>query len=149
MIIDRLLDLSVYYYIKNVFVDAPFISVTDGFPEEGLTIPTVAVEMDNIDTYNAELGNRVRGKVRTWYIDIYAADKAQRDEYACRLMSELENSIPVYNYDEGFPPSSTPSRIGSIVPENLRLQIIKVLPDLTEKMYYRSLVVLTGEYDPS
>jgi len=149
MIIDRKLDLSVYYSIVDTFSSAPFINVTDGFPEEGLTIPTIAVEIGDIDTYPSELGNRVRGKIRTWYIDIFAADKAQRDEYAYKLMSALESNIPVYDYDEGFPPSSAPSRIGSIVTDDIRLQIIKVLPELTEKMYYRSLVVFTGEYDPS
>lgn len=149
MIIDRKLDLSVYYYVSDLFADAPFVNVTDGFPEEGLVIPTIAVEIGEIDTYPAELGNKVRGKIRTWYIDVFAADKAQRDEYAYRLMSAFETNIPVYDYDEGFPPSSTPSRIGCIYTDDIKLQIIKVLPELTEKMYYRSLVVFTGEYDPS
>ena len=149
MDINRKLDLSIYYFVSDAFSDAPFVHVTDGFPEEGLTIPTIAVEADNISTYVAELGNRVRGKIRTWYADIYAADKAQRDEYAYRLLSAFESNIPVYDYDEGFPPSSTPSRIGSIITDDIRLQIIKVLPELTENMYYRSVVMVTGEYDPS
>ena len=147
MIIDRKLDLSVYYYIKNQFASAPFITVVDGFPETPLTPPTIAVELDSITTYPFELGNRVRGKVRTWYIDIYAKDKSQRDEYAYKVMSALEESIPVYNYDEGFPPSSSPSQIGGILTEDINLQIIKVLPELTELMYYRAIVTFTGEYN--
>jgi hypothetical protein len=149
MIIDRLLDLSVLYYVKSVFVASPFIHVEDGYPETAFTLPTIAVEISDIDTIPSELGDRVRRKMRTWYIDVFANDKAQRDEYAYKLMSAFEQPIPVYNYDEGFPPTSSPSQIGCISTDDIKLQIIKVLPELTEKMYYRSLVIFTGEYSPA
>jgi hypothetical protein len=64
-------------------------------------------------------------------------------------MGALESDVPVYNYDEGFPPSSTPSRIGCLKTDDIKMQIIKVLPELTEKMYYRSVIIFTGEYYPS
>lgn len=149
MILDRKLDLSVYYYIVNTFSDAPFIKILDGFPDQLLEVPCIAVELDNIETNPSELGNRHRNRVRTWYIDIFAADKAQRDEYAYRLMDYLENDVPVYNYDEGFPPSSSPSRIGCLKTDDIRMQIIKVIPELTEKMYHRSVIFFTGEYYPA
>lgn len=147
--IDRSLDLSVFFFTKNLFADAPFINVTEGFPDTELTIPTIAVELDNITTQPFEMGDRSSLKLRTWFIDVFAADKAQRDEYAYRLLNALENTIPVYNYDEGFPPSSTPSRIGCLITDDIRLQIIKVLPELTERMYYRSTVMFVGEYNPA
>lgn len=146
MNLKRKADLSVYYFVKNLFASYPFIRVTDGFPEDSLTLPTIAVELDSIDTYDFELGNKEKAFIATWYIDVFAQDKSQRDEYAYLLMSALESSIPVYDYDEGFPPSSTPSKIGCLYTDNIKMQIIKVLPELTEKMYYRSLVIFTGEY---
>jgi hypothetical protein len=149
MITDRLIDLSLYYFVENVFIGSPFIKIREGFPEDLLTVPCIAIELDEIATYPSELGNRIRGRIRTWYIDIFAADKAQRDEYAYRLMGALESDVPVYNYDEGFPPSSTPSRIGCLKTDDIKMQIIKVLPELTEKMYYRSVIIFTGEYYPS
>jgi len=147
MDIGRKLDLSVYYYIKDVFSDAPFINVVDGFPETEFNLPTIAVELDNIDTYVLELGNHERGKIRTWFIDVFAKDKSQRDEYAYRLISRLEDNIPVYNYDEGFPPSSTPSLLGAISTDRINMQIVKVIPDLTDMLYYRAVVTFTGEYN--
>lgn len=147
MYLETLQDLSVYYCVKEMFSDAPFINVTNAFDSEDLVIPTIAVENDLIDTYYKELGNRSFGKIRTWYIDIFAANKSQRDEYAYRILHDLEEKISVYNYDEGFPPSVTPTRLGVLDPESVQLKIVKVLPELTELMYYRSVVTFTAVYN--
>lgn len=143
----KLQDLSVYYYIKNLFTDASFVNVTNAFEPEDLVIPTIAVENDEITTYSLELGNRSFGKIRTWYIDIYAINRGQRDEFAYRILQEVENKIPVYNYDQGFPPDVTPSKLGVLDPESVQLKIVKVLPELTELMYYRSVVTFTAVYE--
>jgi len=147
MYIEKKQDLSVYYFIKTLFADAPFINVTNAFEPENLTIPTVAVENDEINTYNQELGNRSFGKIRTWYIDVFAANRSQRDEYAYRILHAVEEKIPVYDYDQGFPPDVTPTKLGVIDPESVQLTIVKVLPELTELMYYRSVVTFTAVYN--
>lgn len=144
MYTERKQDLSVLSFLKTLYADAPFINVVDGFPEEEFVLPTVALELDTIDTYNLEMGSRAFGKIRTWYIDVYATTKAQRDEIAYRLLYALENKITVFDYDQGF---DNPPVLGALDPENVQLRIIKVLPDLTELMYYRAVVQFTAVYE--
>lgn len=139
-------DLSVYYWLVGLFSDAPFVKVVDGFPEDEFTIPTIALELEDIDTYRLELGSREFGKIRRWYIDIFAMSKSQRDEFAFRILHALDEKIPVYDYDLGFPPTVVP-KIGVIDPQEVSVKIIKVLPELTESMYYRSVVYLTALYE--
>jgi len=143
---ERKEDLSVYYWAVDTFSDAPFINIEDGFPDTDLTIPTVSVDVKTIDTIPGELGNRKRIKLRIWYIDIFAADKSQRDEYAYRVLNELESNVPVYDYDEGFPPNVSPSQIGCLIPQHIKLDIIKVMPELVDKLYYRSTVSFMAIY---
>lgn len=143
---ERLEDLSVYYWAIDIFSDAPFINIEDAFPVGDLTIPTVSVDVDTIDTAPGELGNRKRIKFRVWYVDVFAADKSQRDEYAYRVLNKLESNIPVYDYDEGFPPSVSPSQIGCLIPQSIKLEIIKIRPELVDKLYYRSTISFMAIY---
>jgi len=142
---ERKQDLSVYYWAVDLFSDATFITVTDGFPISDLVLPTIAVETDTIDSVPFQLGTRVRNKIRRWYIDVFADNKSQRDEYSYRIINTLEDPIPVYDYDEGFPPP-TPTQIGYLSIDDINMRIIKVLPELSEKLYYRSVVSFSTEY---
>jgi hypothetical protein len=146
MFIERKQDMSVITWLKTLFVAAPFVAIRDGFPEEELTLPTIAVETDTLELTPFELGDRNRLESRAWYVDIFAANKAQRDEFGYKIMHELENPIPVYDYDEGFPVGSNPTQIGTLLPQMIQMRIIKVLPELTEALYYRSAVIFTTEY---
>ena len=92
------------------------------------------------------MGSRTRIHPRVFYVDVFAADKAQRDEYSYKLVDELENNIPVYNYDEGFPPTVIPSQIGALDIDEIVVKIIKIIPGLTEKMYYRAVVQFSALY---
>lgn len=140
-------DRSVYYWLKGLFEEYPFVNVVDGFPDEILKLPTVSVEIDVIDSYPFELGNRHLAKTRIWYVDVFASNKGQRNEFAYRVLNELEDTIPVYNYDEGFPPEANPSKLGGLIPSDIRLEIIKVLPELVDTLYYRATVTFTATYD--
>lgn len=144
MIRERKEDLSVYYWLKDLF---PTFTIVDGFPVENLKIPTISVEVDTIDSEPFELGNRHRQKFRVWYIDVFAATKSQRDEVAYKILEELENPIQVYDYDEGFPPSVSPSNIGGLIPQDIRLEIKRVLPELVDLLYYRSTVTFSAVYN--
>lgn len=146
MYIELKQDLSVLQFLRTLFSDAPFIKVVDGFPEEEFDIPTVALETDSITAENFEMGNREFAKQRYWYIDVYAVSKAQRDEIAYRIIHALEEKIPVYDFDQGFPPTVIP-RLGVLDPDNVQLKVIKILPELTELMYYRSVVNFTTFYE--
>jgi len=148
MYIERKVDLSVYYFIKDLFSIYPFVTIKDGFPDEDLVIPTVSIDLQVIDPVPAELGNRHGKKTFMFFIDIFAISKAQRDEFAYKIMYELENSVPVYDYDEGFPPTVSPTKLGSLVPTDLRMEIIRIIPEIVvDKLYYRSMITFVAEYN--
>ncbi len=146
MLLERKQDLSVYYWLVDQFSDADFINIEDGFPSTNLDLPTIALEVDTIDSVPFQLGTRVRKKFRRWYIDVFADNKSQRDEYAYRLINSLESTIAVYDYDEGFPPDVSPTQLGYLDVDDINLRIIKVMPELTEKLYYRSVVTFSAVY---
>lgn len=147
MYLERKQDLSLYHYVKELFTDIETISVVDGFPEIGLTIPCIAVDIDEITTEKVELGNQDRMEYRTWFIDVFAITKTQRNEFGYRLINSLEECIPVYDYDEGFPPEYEPTKLGCLLPDEVSLRIIPVFPELVEKMYYRAKIRFTARYD--
>ena len=57
-------DLSVIYWLKNHF-DPLSIGIVDGFPEEAFTVPSIAVEWDDIDSYLIQMGSTTRGYIRS------------------------------------------------------------------------------------
>jgi len=122
--------------------------VEDGFPEKLLAIPTISAEWEDIVGYPLEVGNRKVLKERTWYIDIFAKNKSQRDEFAYQIFNALDDGVPVYDYNEGFPENGvTPSRLGSLIPITRRIKNIEVNADLTDELYYRAAVIFEAVYD--
>ena len=138
MYIERSEDLSFYRWLVDLFADAPFIKIVDGFPEELLELPTISIESVEITVSESELGNRTPIKERTYAINIFGKDKAQRDEYAYRIFNALENSIDIYDYSN----YSSPIKVDCYDILDKRLQNMKVLPNLSEKLYYRAYIVL-------
>lgn len=140
MYLGRKQDLSVIYWLKDKFENTG-VEIVDGFPEEILYIPIIAVEWDKIDTYEYQMGSRDRFHVRSWYLDVYAKTITQRDEIIFRLLEEIENQIDVNNYDEGFPPDVEPTKIGVLRIMTLKAKNIQVLPRLKdERLHYRAVV---------
>lgn len=136
-------DFSMYYFLVNLFSSTPFINVRDGFPVENLVIPTVSVDSDSISPYNFEQGNRKRVSSRIWFIDVFAVNKGQRDELTYQIMRALESPIPVYDYSVGFPPAVAP-QIGSIDIDEVNVKIVKIFPELVDKLYYRANIEVTA-----
>ena len=112
----------------------------DDFPTTSLVIPTVSLVGDTLERLPFELGNRTGKEPRVWYIDVFGKNKAQRDDYGYRILNNIEDGIPVYNYDEGFPPDVSPTQLGILVPQSIRMKIIRVIPELVEKLYWRSTI---------
>ncbi len=142
---ERLKDLSIYYWLVNLFSDSPFIKVEDGFPISEIVLPTVAVEYKTIILDPHELGNSENTFRRSWYIEVIAKTKSQRDEIAFKIARELQHNIPVYNYNEGFPPEVTPTQIGCLIVRNIVVEPIRISPQLTQKLYYRATVSFEAE----
>lgn len=146
MLQERLEDLSIYYWVKSNFPD--FVNVVDGFPLSDLVLPTISVEWEDLVGENFELGNRVDLKTRTWYIDVFAKNKSQRDEFVYQLYNDLNNGISVYNYNEGFPEQGiTPSKIGQLLPKTRQLRNIHVDDSSVEELYYRAVCIFTAVYE--
>jgi hypothetical protein len=128
-----------------VFSSTPLVNIVDGFPEGDLVLPTIAVEAGKIDVVEYEMGNRDGLRVRRWYIDIYAINKSQRDEFGYKLLSELKEGIPVYNYDEGFPPSVSPSKIGTLTVLSKSYDPIRIDAKVVQSLYYRASISMVAQ----
>ena len=144
---ERKEDLSLYYWLKNLFLTTSYITIVDGFPTDNLVLPTISVDAVSIDPRPHELGNRTRVNTRVWRIDVFAKNKSQRDEIGYKILNGLIDPIPVYDYDEGFPPDVSPTQIGTLFIGDRRMEIIRVLPELVETLYYRATITFVAELD--
>lgn len=153
----RKADLSVYYYVKD-YLDVQtnsLVTILDGYPvgydarpEGQLSLPTVAVERRPIIIPPYQLGGPSPTANYNYSLDIFAKNKAQRDDLAYLLQARLDDcDIPVNDYDEGFPPAVTPTQLGAlIVMGNIENQVIYTFPDITPLLYWRAMVSFAAYY---
>jgi len=148
MQIERLQDLSMYYYIRQIMDDigASFVNVVDDYPDENLTLPTISIVGSDITTRPFELGNRKGHDVRIWFIEIFATNKSQRDDYAYLIKNKLMLGVPVYDYNEGFPPP-TPTQLGSMSCDEISTKPIKVFAELVSTVYWRRQIKVIAYYN--
>lgn len=141
-------DLSVYFWLKDKFQAYPIVTIVDAYPDaENLTLPTISVEAEDVTSYELELGNRKEVKVRKYVFDIFALTKQQKDEFAYKIFNDLDDPIPVYDYDQGFPPNVSPTKLGSLIRRQRNIRYVRVYSELVEKMLYRAIVILIAEFD--
>lgn len=146
MDIERKKDRSIYYWLKDtVFSDSAFIKIVDAYDTDEATVPSIAVRPDIIDAEPVQMGDRRQYNIRIWYLDIYAVNKDQRADIAYRILREVDNGIPILDFDEGFPPDVTPSTIGAIRVDQKRFTPVDVNPELVEKMYWRGSITIVEE----
>lgn len=137
-------DRSIYYWLEDTLPNN--VTIVDGFPNgQDLVLPTVSVERMPTRGVPFELGGSDMNNT-TWRIDVFAENKAQRDGYAYRIFYEAENNIPVYDYDEGFPPSVSPTQIGVLKCYSREMTPIHVFEELVKKLYWRSAVNFWTRY---
>lgn len=148
MLIYRLEDLSMYYFIKDLYSSDGFITIVTEFPKQVLQVPTISVVNGKLKEERFELGNRDSGlRTRLWYIDIFAKNLSQRDDFAYRILDQSDDGISVYDYNEGFPPSASPTQINSMSTISKVYQPIDVIPTQNEVLYYRGQVILITQND--
>jgi len=140
--IERKIDLSIFYYVKSKLPS--FVTVLDAFPTNAngndpqLTLPTVSIDSIDLTGISLELGSTDITQ-RFWAIDVFAKNKSQRDDFAylfSRLL--LNESIPVFDYDQGFPPDFNPPQIGYLTPSSIDMKPVYVFRDLVQDLYWRS-----------
>jgi hypothetical protein len=148
MLIYRLEDLSVNYFITNMFSGAEFITIVNEFPKEILQVPTISVVGGKLKEERFEQGNRDSGlRIRIWFINIFAKNISQRDDFAYKILDETDNGITVYDYNEGFPPDASPSIVNHLDVISKTYEPIPVIPTVNEKLYYRGQVILITKND--
>jgi hypothetical protein len=148
MTIYRLEDLSMNYWVRGIFL--PYnaqITYTDEFPEQVLTIPTVSIANGKISEEEFELGDSDGIRIRRWFIDIFAVNKSQRDDFGYLLLSECKKGINVLDYNEGFPPDASPTVINHLDVISRTYEPIDVIRQLNEKLYYRGQLILITKND--
>lgn len=123
-----------------------FVTVVDGYPDGILELPTVSIEWKRITNETYQMGDRSGNYLRSWFIDVFAKNKSQLDDFTYIILEAMENTIPVYDYDEGFPPDVTPTQIGYMGVTESRIEKVRVMPELVEKLHQRSQVIFTTEY---
>lgn len=149
MYLERKKDQSIYYWLVSLFSDASFVTIQDEYNSAALTLPAVAIRTGVLNARPLELGNRVQENYRVWYIDIFAKNVSQRNDFAYRILDAVDTGIPVFDYDEGFPPTVSPTQIGAIVVLEKKHTPIDVITELPENMYWRGQITLFTEYSPN
>jgi hypothetical protein len=153
MLIYRNEDLSMFYFIKNMFSDTSYIEIVDSFPADEfgapapLTIPTISIDAGKLKEELFELGDRDKVRIRTWYIDIFAKNKSQRDDFGYRILDQTKNGININDYNQGFPPTVTPSKIGHMDVLSISYEPVPVMLDKSELLYFRGQVILVTQND--
>lgn len=140
---DRLEEYSITYWLKDLFSAYPQVKIVNDYPNESLELPTVSIYGGDIHFKTYQLGSRGNNSENTWYVDVFASNKAQRDDFASYITHALENKIPVYDYNEGFPPSASPTLLYSLDILDMVARPIRIFPELVEKLYYRTTIIFT------
>jgi len=146
MLLERKEDLAVTFLVTNLFTDVTGLKIVDGYPVDSLVVPSIAIEAGKIRLENFEIGNRGSRRYRKWIIEVYAKNKSQRDEYGYRILNGFDNGIAVYNYDLGFPPTVVP-QLEHLDVVQKEMDIIRIMPELVDKMYYRATITISAVND--
>jgi|GEM_PF-3245449 len=144
-------DFSVYFFIKNLLGDK-VKRVTDSYPyteieKDRLEVPSVSIEHANTVDHGGELGSSWFR--RTWSIDIFAANDAQRDELSDIIFKELDKSIPIRDYSSGFREdgkslAGTDLRIIEwAIVEDRSMRPSYAFPSLSEKKFWRMTITFS------
>lgn len=142
--IERLQDQSCFYWLKSTVPSGVFI--VDAFPtnvnstDTPLMLPTVSIEASRMLGVPFELGNYQPNEERLWTIDIFAKNKTQRDDLSYLIFNELSKNIPVFDYNEGFPPSISPTQLGALDVSDIETEPIYVFKDLVKDLYWRTQI---------
>jgi len=148
MLVERLQDISVVNYIKEIVPDS--VKVVDGFPEKPITekdIPIIAVENRTAEFNRLELGTNVSIVTRGWIIYVYAKNKTQRDHLAYLVGGNLfKNKVPVYDYNQGFPPDVDPDQIGCLEPKRVSIKIPQIDPSQVSMLYRIADIYYSATY---
>lgn len=136
--------LALYYWLRELLPDN--VNVVRAYRKDTeLEPPCVSIDSSDITNRPFELGNEDGLDDKFWAINVYGLTIAQRDDMAEIVFKDLKK-VPVYNYDEGFPPPN-PTRIGTLIVSEKRSTPIMVFRDLVEKLFWRRNITFMTKYE--
>lgn len=148
MLIYRLEDLSMNYFIRDLFYEFPQVTIVNEFPKQVMSVPTISIVNGKLIEEHYELGNRETGlRTRRWLIDIFAKNISQRDDFAYKILNATGDGISVYDYNEGFPPSASPTKVNHLSVISKSHEPLDIIPSANEKLYYRGQIMLITQND--
>jgi len=148
MTIYRLEDISINFFVKELFSAFPQILIVNEFPKAILQVPTISVVNGKLIEERFEMGNRDSGlRTRRWFIDIFGINISQRDDFAYRILDSTDNGITVYDYNEGFPPDVSPTSINHLSVISKSYEPLDIPIQSNEKLYYRGQIILITQND--
>ncbi len=136
MYIEEKSHFSLYYTLKNAF--EPDVVVTDSYQDSPIAVPQLTIDLLDVDFSKFEIGSYNYIRRMQWIVDVFAKTKNQRDRIVYKLMNVLESKVPIYDYALGFPPTPVPI-IGSLVPDKLRIEFVRIESDEPEELFYRGI----------
>jgi hypothetical protein len=123
------------------------VDIVDSYYSGNLEVPRVAIVGGDIGSTLHELGGAERYD-RVWWLEIYASTKQQRDEIGYRIFGQLreDGHIPVQDYDEGFPPTVSPSSLGYMDVVKHQYRPKNYDTELQSLMDWRATVAIHSRY---
>jgi hypothetical protein len=148
MSVYRLEDLSMIYFVKEVFLDFPNVIIVNEFPKTILQVPTISIINRKLIEERFEIGNRDSGlRTRRWFIDIFGSSVSQRDDFAYEILDTSDNGMTVYDYNEGFPPSVSPAAVNHLSVISKSYEPLDIPIQDNEKVHYRGQIILITTND--
>lgn len=102
-----------YYFCPFNIYDEGSNETTDNFK-----YPAIAIYEHQADTQAYELGNSATEKIKTFIIELWTERGGERTDATDQLVTMLEGSIPIIDYNQGFPYNSDGTLNTSFNPNN-------------------------------
>jgi hypothetical protein len=102
-----------YYYCPFNLYDESSNELTDNFK-----YPAIAIYEDDTDTTPYELGNSSTEKTKSYVIQVWSERGGERNDATDSIVEMLEGSIPIIDYNAGFPTNSDGTKNTSFNPNN-------------------------------
>lgn len=157
----RVIKLSIFYFLKENldtsgwgsggYYQNNVVTLMDSYPnddeinhivvtptgmaESEIVLPIVALEYADQNELPFELGNK-SGTMRSFIVSVLGREEGETDDLAQQIFEWFRNyRISINNYNEGFPPEVTPTVIGNIDAENIKMVPVRVIgsPDVADR----------------
>lgn len=104
--------LTVTDKVKATYYYCPFNIYNESSNEttDILKLPAIGIYEDATDTQPFELGNSRTEKTKTYVIQIWSEHGGERNDATDSIVELLEGSLPIIDYNEGFPTNEDGSK---------------------------------------